>query len=187
MKYKDTKTWIFFCTGLPVSPDFPDIAVMKKAVATLALVVTGMMCYAQNDTPPPPVPDMPMPPQQKINTDSVIFERVEIEASFPGGENAWREFLQTNLRPQTPVDFGAPAGTYTVIIQFVVDKEGKLSDFKALTKNGYGMENEVLRILKKSPVWQPANQDGRKVKAYRKQPVVFVVENAKKKKKNKDN
>lgn len=171
----------FSSSELPACYYFPDIAPMKKAFATLALIITGILSYAQNDTPPP-VPDMPSPPKIKINTDSVIFERVEIEASFPGGENAWREFLQKNLRPETPLDFGAPTGTYTIVIQFVVDKEGKLSEFKPLTKYGYGMENEVIRILKKSPLWQPANQDGRKVKAYRHQPVTFVVDNGKKKK-----
>jgi len=38
------------------------------------------------------------------------------------------------------------------------------------------MEEEVVRILKKSPQWQPASQNGRIVKAYRKQPVIFMIE-----------
>lgn len=160
---------------------------MKRTLSTLALLVTGMLAFAQNDTPPPPPPpDMPVP-KLNVNSDSVIFERVEIEASFPGGENAWREFLQNNLRAETPATFGAPEGRYTVLIQFIVDKEGKLSEFKPLTRYGYGMENEVIRLLKKSPLWTPAQQNGRKVKAYRRQPVTFILETEKKKKKkNKD-
>ena len=70
-----------------------------------------------------------------------------------------------------------PAGSYTVIIQFVVDKEGNISEIKPLTNRGYGMEKEVIRILEKSPKWTPAYQDNRPVKAYRKQPVTFVVVN----------
>lgn len=115
---------------------------------------------------------------------AVIFENVEIEASFPGGEEGWRKFLEQNLKPNVPVDNGAPAGTYTVMVQFVVDKEGNVSQIKALTKHGYGMEGEVIRILRKSPKWTPAKQDGRMVKAYRKQPVTFRIIEERKKKKN---
>ncbi len=110
-----------------------------------------------------------------------IFEKVDIEAAFEGGEQGWRTFLEQNLNANTPVDKGAPAGSYTVWVQFIVDKEGKISDIKALTRNGYGMENEVMRIIRKSPLWSPAEQNGRKVKAYRKQPVTFVVQEEKKK------
>jgi Gram-negative bacterial TonB protein C-terminal len=115
--------------------------------------------------------------------DLRIFEKVEIEAAFPGGDDAWRRFLEQNLNAIVPVDNGAPPGNYTVIIQFVVDKEGKLSDIKALTQHGYGMEAELIRLLKKSPHWNPARQDGRFVKAYRKQPVTFSVTVEKKKNK----
>lgn len=116
-----------------------------------------------------------------IKTDDIILNKVEIEASFPGGENAWRNFLERNLNAATPVEYGAPAGVYTVIVQFVVDKDGKISDIKALTHQGYGMENEVIRLLRNAPKWSPAIQDGRYVKAYRKQPVTFMVTVDKKK------
>jgi len=119
--------------------------------------------------------------------DSKVFEKVEVEASFPGGETAWRRFLEQNLNAAVLANKRAPAGTYTVVVQFVVDKEGKVSDITPLTEHGYGMEEEVVRILRKAPRWKPAVQEGRTVKAYRKQPVTFVVmEEEKKKRKNKD-
>lgn len=122
-------------------------------------------------------------------SDSIIV-RPEIESAFPGGTNSWRSFLVKNLNGATPVDNGAPEGTYTVIVQFIVDKDGNISDLKALTNHGYGMEEEVLKLLKKSPRWEPAIQNGRQVKAYRRQPVTFQVEEddgkTKKKNKNKD-
>ncbi|HEX7902589.1 MAG TPA: energy transducer TonB [Chitinophagaceae bacterium] len=104
-----------------------------------------------------------------------IFNKVETEAAFPGGEKEWIKYLEKNLNANTPVDNGAPSGKFTVWIQFIVDREGKVSDIKALTHNGYGMEAEVIRIIKKSGAWQPAIQNKRTVKAYRKQPVTFVV------------
>lgn len=135
------------------------------------------------------VPEPPPPPPVAIeqSADSVIFEKVETEASFPGGETAWRSYLEKNLNPSVPVNKGVKAGTYTVWIQFVVDKNGNVSDIKALSNHGYGMEAEVIRIIRKSPPWKPAMQFGRMVKAYRKQPVTFMIEEEKKKRKNRDN
>lgn len=112
-----------------------------------------------------------------IEVDGKVFEKVEIEADYPGGVQAWRNYLEKNLNPSVPVDKGAPAGNYMVVVQFVVNKDGNISDIKSLTNHGYGMEQEVLRIIKNSGKWNPAIQDGRPVKAYRKQPVTFQVEN----------
>ncbi len=124
--------------------------------------------------------------RKETGDEEKIFEKVEIEASFPGGDNAWIRFLEQNLNGSVPTFKGAPAGTYTVLIQFVVDRDGKVGDIKALTSHGYGMEAEVIRLLRKAPRWNPAFQDGRNVRAYRKQPVTFmVIDEEKKKKKNK--
>ena len=118
--------------------------------------------------------------------ETVKFDKVEREAYYPGGDNAWRNFLQQTLHADVPAKKNAPAGTYTVVIQFVVEKDGSLSEYKALTNHGFGMEAEVLRVIKKSSKWVPAEQNGRIVRAYRKQPVTFQVAEEKKKKRSKD-
>ena len=123
---------------------------------------------------------------ETVADETKVFESVEEEAYFPGKEEAWRNFLVENLNPSVPVDKGAPAGIYTVYIQFIVGKDGKIYDIKPLTKHGYGMEAEVVRILRKSPSWIPAVQHGRNVNAYRKQPVTFQVIEEKKKKRGRD-
>lgn len=48
-----------------------------------------------------------------------------IEARFPGGQDAWRTFLETHMHPGVAAKHKAPAGKYTVTISFLVDKEGK--------------------------------------------------------------
>ena len=53
---------------------------------------------------------------------------------------------------------------------------GKISDIKALTAMGYGTEKEVLRVIAKSGDWRPAMLNGRPIKAYRRQPVSFILE-----------
>ncbi|MCW3075142.1 MAG: hypothetical protein JWP69_2211 [Flaviaesturariibacter sp.] len=69
----------------------------------------------------------------------------EKEANFTGGLNAWRKYLERSLNAQVPGDNGAKNGYYTVLVKFVVDKEGNISNISALTKHGYGMEEEVIR------------------------------------------
>lgn len=105
--------------------------------------------------------------------ENKVFTKVEIEAAFAGD---WQKFLLRNLNSEAPVNAGAPPGTYQVIVQFIVDKEGNVSDVKALTSHGYGMEEEAMRAIKKAPKWNPAVQNGRQVKAYRKQPITFLVQ-----------
>jgi len=111
----------------------------------------------------------------KKTGDDKFFEKVEIEASFPGGVNGWREFLQNNLKSIVPIDSGANPGIYTVIVQFIVHKDGSISDLNTLTNHGHGMEDEVLRVMKRSPNWIPAMQNGCTVTSYRKQPITFVI------------
>ncbi|MEI9909194.1 MAG: T9SS type A sorting domain-containing protein [Bacteroidota bacterium] len=101
--------------------------------------------------------------------------KAEAEPSFPGGQTGWRKFLERNLNPSLPVDNGASAGTYTVYVQFIVDQQGHISDIKALTEHGFGMEEEVIRVLKSGPVWVPGMKNGKAIKAFKKQPVTFQV------------
>jgi protein TonB len=114
--------------------------------------------------------------EEKKVIEPEIYEKVEVEASFPGGARAWENFLKRNLDANVPIDNSAPSGRYTVYIQFVVDKDGNVSDLKPITSHGFGMEQEAIRVLRKATKWTPANQNGKSVKAYRKQPITFVVE-----------
>jgi hypothetical protein len=128
------------------------------AITAIAFLLTNSAAFTQEDS------------------SKVIFEEVESEAEYPGGLIAWRKFLEKNLNANVPIDNGAPVGIYQVMAQFMVDKNGNVKDIKMLTDIGYGMEAEVIRILKKSGLWTPARQNGRNVNAYRKQPVSFQVE-----------
>jgi hypothetical protein len=118
---------------------------------------------------PPPLPDT-------FTVDGKVFSKVEVEAGYPGGDDAWRNFLIKNLNADVPADNDAPAGKYTVIVKFVVTREGTLSDIQAETNEGYRMEQEVIRLIKRSGKWNAAIQNKRMVNAYRRQPVTFLVE-----------
>ena len=99
-------------------------------------------------------------------------ERVDIDARFDGN---WKRFLETNLDGNVPVNNSAPAGRYSVVIRFVVDVDGTVSNIEPLTKHGYGLEEEGIRVIKKSKKWEPAFLNGVHIKAYRKQVIIFDV------------
>ena len=103
------------------------------------------------------------------------FTKVEIESEFPGGSAAWLRYLNKNLRyPDDAVNNEIQG---VVVVQFIVDKEGNVSDVNAVSgpENG-GLRDEAVRVIKKSGKWTPAVQNGRQVKSYKKQPIVFKLE-----------
>jgi len=103
------------------------------------------------------------------------FTSVQVEAKFPGGQDAWRKYLERNLNQQTPADNGAAPGNYTVTVSFLVDKSGNISQVQALTDPGYGCAAEAVRVIQKGPKWTPAVQNGRNVIYRQKQNIVFQV------------
>lgn len=108
-------------------------------------------------------------------TDTVM-DKVEIEASFPGGNAAWTRYLERSLGGFNPADHGAPNGTWKVLVRFIVDKDGSVSNVKAETNFGHKMEEMAIRTIANGPKWKPALHNGRSVKAFRSQPITFVVE-----------
>jgi antitoxin component YwqK of YwqJK toxin-antitoxin module len=97
------------------------------------------------------------------------------EAFFPGEMNGWRGFLSRNLNASVPIDNGAKNGKYTVIVRFDVEKDGSVNNILPITRHGYGMEAEVIRLMKKSPKWNPARMFGVPVRSFKIQPVTFIV------------
>ncbi len=113
----------------------------------------------------------------KVDDDEgKIFTKVEVEAGFPGGDRAWRNYLEKNLNTEVPGENGAPEGNLTVIVKFVVSKDGSLSDISCETDPGYGICEEAKRVIKRTKNWTPAIQNGRNVNAYRRQPITFSVQ-----------
>ena len=108
-------------------------------------------------------------PKKDANEDG-IFRVVEIDASYPGGMPAWARFLNKNLHyPDVEVQG-------TVVVEFIVDKEGNVSDVHAVSgPTDGGLREEAVRVIKKSGKWVPAIQNGRNVKSYKRQPVIFQI------------
>lgn len=156
----------------------PDPSRAMASQADLINTVPGAV-----NLPGVPYTGMVIPPAGPVSvgngdnlTGNEILDVVQVEASFPGGERKWIQYLQRNADGEVATTHEAPSGTYTVMIKFVVDTLGNISDVHALTAHGYGMENEAIRVIQRGPRWVPAQQNGHRVKAYRKQPITFRVE-----------
>lgn len=106
--------------------------------------------------------------------DNKVFTKVEMEASYPGGRGAWMEYMIRKFRYPMEAQRNDIQGT--VMLQFVVDKEGNVTNVEVISgPTEGGLRKEAIRVIKHSGKWIPAIQDGRPVKSYKKQPIIFSL------------
>jgi protein TonB len=118
---------------------------------------------------------VPTNPPHQDAPEETTFTSVQIPAAFPGGTEGWSRYLQRNLNQDIPLQAGAPAGKYSVVVSFTVSAGGSISDVVAENDPGFGTALEAIRVIKKGPQWNPANQNGRSVPCKHKQLITFVV------------
>jgi protein TonB len=104
-----------------------------------------------------------------------VFTSVQIPSEFPGGSTGWTRFLERTLDRDTIVSNGAPSGNYRVTVSFIVARDGSISDVRAENDPGYGSAIEAVRVIKLSPKWKPAQQNGHNVIYRHRQVIVFQV------------
>ena len=119
----------------------------------------------------PPADNKGVVEAPKDNTDyDKTFTKVEIESDYPGGTAAWQRYLQKNLQYPEEAQNNEVQGQ--VVVKFIVDKEGKVSDVEAISGPNE-LREEAMRVIRKSVTGHPAVQNGRKVKSYKSQPINF--------------
>jgi TonB family protein len=102
-----------------------------------------------------------------------IFTEVEVEASFPGGQEAWYQYLMKNLKYPAAAVKEEIQGT--VIVKFIVRRDGRLTDIQAIS-GPESLRDESIRAVKESGKWIPAKQNGYTVDSYHDQPFNFKLE-----------
>jgi TonB family protein len=112
--------------------------------------------------------------QQVLASDSSSpYRKVEIEAEFPGGNPAWREYLiKKVVYPKAAVTKEIQG---EVLVEFVVSTNGKVSDVRA-TSGPEQLRAEAIRAIKESGRWTPAVDKGKKVASYKIQPIDFKLQ-----------
>ncbi|HOF07122.1 MAG TPA: energy transducer TonB [Bacteroidales bacterium] len=102
-----------------------------------------------------------------------IFTFVEEYPEFPGGDKALREYILNNIKyPEVARTSGI---TGTVYVQFVVEKDGSISDVKVVRGIGGGCDEEAVRVVKSMPRWKPGKQRGQPVRVYFTLPIEFKL------------
>lgn len=111
-------------------------------------------------------------PQEEEIVDE-IFTVVEKQPEFPGGMAAFYEFINANIK--YPVQARRLSIQGRVYVQFIVNKEGKLTDFEVVKGIGAGCDEEAVRVLKLVPNFQPGKQRGQPVKVKMVIPIYFKM------------
>lgn len=102
-----------------------------------------------------------------------IFPIVEHNPDPSGGYQAFYEFLFQEIKyPKQAIRSGIEG---KVFVQFVVNKNGELTDFIIARGIGQGCDEEAIRVLRKAPRWQPGKQRGKPVKVRMMMPIQFTL------------
>ncbi|WP_375561740.1 energy transducer TonB [Bernardetia sp. OM2101] len=103
-----------------------------------------------------------------------LFIFVEEPAVFEGGMDNFYKYVSKNLKyPKEAKKQGIEG---RIFLQFVVDKDGSLTDIKVAKGVGFGLDEEAKRVLRACPKWKPARQRGKIVKVRMSIPIVFKLD-----------
>ncbi len=125
------------------------------------------------------VPALPQKPIQTLPVlpkpvDDKVYTYYEKKASFPGGEEELKRFIERNIRfPELAKESGREG---IVRVRFVVEKDGSISNIEVIKDEiGYGADHESIRVISSMPRWTPATINGRYVRTMHIQPIIFQI------------
>lgn len=102
-----------------------------------------------------------------------IFDIVEFQPTPIGGMQGFMTFVAENIKYPNSALRAKVQGK--VFVQFVVNTDGSLVDFKVIKGIGSGCDEEALRVLKQAPKWEPGKQRGKAVRVRMLVPVFFKL------------
>jgi len=111
-------------------------------------------------------------------TDTIpdrIFTKTEIEASFPGGTEAWARYILKVIQTNTN-DLLKSNISGTCRVKFVIDKDGSVSDVTAISMQTTKLSEVAVSAIRKGPKWIPAIQNGHMVASYKEIPITFKID-----------
>ena len=116
----------------------------------------------------------PPPPAPKPEVATKVFDVVEEMPSFPGGNGALMSYLNGNTKYPVVAQENGVQGK--VIISFVVERDGSISDVKVARSVDPSLDREAQRVVKSMPRWTPGKQNGQTVRVKYTVPVVFRLQ-----------
>ena len=139
---------------------------MKKLLLAGMLIMCKLAVFSQNNA----TNQKPEVVSEVHISDTTAFTKVDIESEFPGGIKAWQHYLNKHLR--YPAEAVQKKIQGTVVLQFIVCTDGTVCDIKAI-RGPEELKQSALDAMKNTPKWTPAMQNGKQVKSYKKQPIVY--------------
>jgi beta-lactamase regulating signal transducer with metallopeptidase domain len=115
--------------------------------------------------------------QEAVNHDFKKGQKVNNEVKqpqFPGGMEEFYKLVGMNFKTPAEADKNKVQGK--MLIQFMVEKDGSLSDFKIVKDLGYGMAEEAIRVVKLSPKWIPGTENGKPVRVLYDLPITIAAD-----------
>ena len=116
----------------------------------------------------------PPPPAPKPEVATKVFDVVEEMPSFPGGNAALMSYLSSNTKYPVVAQENGVQGR--VIVSFVVERDGSISDVKVARSVDPSLDREAQRVVKSMPKWKPGKQNGSAVRVKYTVPVVFRLQ-----------
>ena len=116
----------------------------------------------------------PPPPAPKPEVSNKVFDVVEEMPHFPGGPAALQAFLSSNTKYPVVAQENGVQGR--VIVSFVVEREGSITDVKVVRSVDPSLDREATRVVKSMPRWSPGKQNGSAVRVKYTVPVVFRLQ-----------
>ena len=116
----------------------------------------------------------PPQPAPKPEVATKVFDVVEEMPSFPGGQGALMQYLASNIKYPVVAQENGVQGR--VIVSFVVERDGSISDVKVARSVDPSLDREAQRVVKSMPRWSPGKQNGSTVRVKYTVPVVFRLQ-----------
>ena len=116
----------------------------------------------------------PPPPAPKPEVSNKVFDVVEEMPHFPGGPAALQAFLSSNTKYPVVAQENGVQGR--VIVSFVVERDGSITDVRVVRSVDPSLDREATRVVKSMPRWSPGKQNGSAVRVKYTVPVVFRLQ-----------
>lgn len=133
----------------------------------------------EENKPEPPISTPPVPPPVKIDVEQTkivedIIEFPDVEASFPGGAAALKQYIRDNVvYPEMAMEMNEQGKVY---LSFVVEKDGSISNIKVERGVSSDLDREAKRVVRSMPKWVPGEAKGKTVRTKCSLPIVFVIQ-----------
>ncbi len=120
------------------------------------------------------VEEIAAPEPPKHEEENKVFDVVEQMPSFPGGQGALMQYLSSHVKYPAVAEENGIQGRVTV--QFVVEKDGSVTDVRTMKSVDPSLDKEAERVVKSMPKWIPGKQNGSAVRVKYFVPVVFRLQ-----------